>query len=78
MANKTNQFPVKFSMTATNEREFLAAEEYLNIIGAKSRATTDSMPIGTTGGSYIPSQGLSKGGAIWKRRLLVIVSSILR
>ena len=31
----TNQFPVKFSMTATNEREFLAAEEYLNIIGAK-------------------------------------------
>ena len=38
MANKTNQFPVKFSMTATNEREFLAAEEYLNIIGAKKQS----------------------------------------
>lgn len=34
MANKTNQFSVKFSMTATNEREFLAAEDYLNTIGA--------------------------------------------
>ena len=34
MTNKTNQFPVKFSMTATNKKEFIAAEEYLNIIGA--------------------------------------------
>lgn len=25
-------------MTATNEREFLAAEEYLNIIGAKKQS----------------------------------------
>ena len=34
----TNQFPVKFSMTATNEREFLAAEDYLNTIGAKKQS----------------------------------------
>lgn len=34
MTNKTNQFPTRFSMTATNKKEFIAAEEYLNIIGA--------------------------------------------
>ena len=38
MANKTNQFPVKFSMTAINEREFLAAEDYLKTIGATKQS----------------------------------------
>ena len=38
MTNKTNQFPVKFSMTATNERDFLAAEDYLNTIGATKQS----------------------------------------
>ena len=58
MANKTNQFPVKFSMTATNEREFLAAEDYLKTIGATKHSDD-----GFNGEFYIPSQGLSKGGA---------------
>ena len=30
----TNQFPVKFSMTATTESDFMAAEDYLKTIGA--------------------------------------------
>ena len=38
MANKTNQFPVKFSMTATTKSEFIAAEEYLETIGATKQS----------------------------------------
>ena len=34
MTNKTNQFPVKFSMTATTKSDFMAAEDYLKTIGA--------------------------------------------
>ena len=34
----TNQFPVKFSMTATNKSEFMAAEEYLKTIGATKQS----------------------------------------
>ena len=38
MANKTNQFPVKFSMTATNKKEFMAAEDYLKTISATKQS----------------------------------------
>ena len=38
MANKTNQFPVKFSMTATTKSDFMAAEDYLKTIGATKQS----------------------------------------
>ena len=34
----TNQFPVKFSMTATTKSEFMAAEDYLKTIGATKQS----------------------------------------
>lgn len=38
MTNKTNQFPTKFSMTATTKSDFMAAEDYLKTIGATKQS----------------------------------------
>ena len=38
MTNKTKRIPEKFQMTATTKRNFMAAGDYLNTIGAKKQS----------------------------------------